>query len=59
MEINQNNENQLNSQKDIYKSINELNKKYEILEKQYKRNEELLDINKTNILNIKFKFKCS
>lgn len=49
MEINQNN--------DFSKKITELNNKYEILEKQYKGNKELLDNNKKNILMLNTSLK--
>ena len=50
MEIEKINNNQVNQNQDIYSMIKILNEKYDLLEKKQKDDEELIQINKKNIL---------
>ena len=50
--MNQNNNDNIAKEPDLYAMINELRNKYEILEKRQKDNEELSKKNMTNILNL-------
>jgi len=50
MEIRQINKNQVNQNQDIYSMIKIINEKYNLLEKKQKADEELIQINKKNIL---------
>ena len=50
MEIEQNNKNKINDEKDIYSMLNDLNNKYNLLEKKQNENEEIIEKNKSFIL---------
>ena len=50
MEIEQINKNKINDEKDIYSMLNDLNNKYNLLEKKQNENEEIIEKNKSFIL---------